>query len=191
MLSLPYKGATKDYITQTYHNGHKALDMVYYSSLYKYSYGVPLCAPEDVEIIKIAGDVYTPETTEDDKRGFGVWMKGLETGYTHWFLHTQVLLPVNVGDTVRRGQIVAFMGNSGNVYSNGVYVPLEKRRTAPYPGSHLHWELYDKKYKLGGIKRLINPLESIDWTREPVYTNADYLKALAVVVGKAAGLLKK
>jgi hypothetical protein len=167
--------------------------MVSYAAPFIGGYGAPLCAPEEVEIIRISGDVLTPDDFSDDALGFGVWMKGLETGMTHWFHHTQVLLPVNVGQTVKRGQIVAFMGNSGEVYSGGVPVPADpKVRYNPnYPGVHLHWEMNEKGYRLGGPKRLLDPRAHIDWTLQPTYTTGDLLKAYSVVVGKAAGLIAK
>lgn len=191
MLSAPFKGASLNNITQTYHPAHKALDIVSFSRPFINGYGTPLCAPEDVEIVLIRGDAYTPDDISDETNGFGVFMKGLETGFTHLFWHTQVILPVKMGDRVKRGQIVAFMGNSGEVYSSGTYVPLEERTTPPFPGTHLHWELFDENYRIGGAKRFLNPLDYVDWNIQPTYTNADHLKALAVVVGKAAGLLSK
>lgn len=189
MISAPYKGAVKEHITQTYHGGHPALDMAGRPS--NVMYGVPLCAPEDCEILLIRGDTYTPETDENLKRGFGIWLKGLETGFVHLFWHNQPIHPVFVGQTVKRGQIVAFMGNTGNVYSDNTYVPIEGRTRPPYRGTHLHWELYDKTYRIGGRKPFLNPLEHIDWRSQPTYTNAEHMKALAVVIGKAAGLLNK
>lgn len=188
MLSAPYKGAVKELITQTYHSEHPALDMAGYPSAVMY--GVPLCAPEDCEVILTRGDVYDPRNYKDELRGFSVWLKGLETGLTHFYHHLQPVLPVKTGDKIARGKIVAFMGNSGNVYSYGVYVPVEKRQ-APYPGTHLHWEVYDQTYRIGGRKYFVNPLPLIDWRSQPTYTTAEHAKALAVVYGKAMGLLTK
>lgn len=189
MISTPYKGASLDLITQTYHPEHPALDMVFRSLLYPWSYGVPLCAPENSEVIGIRGDVYDPSNYNDEARGFSIWLKGKETGCTHFFHHLQPVLPTKIGDQIKRGQIVAFMGNSGLVRRNGIYVPLEQRTTPPYPGSHVHYEMYDEKYKLGAKKRFLNPLDFIDWNSGPTYTTTDHLKALLIVKGKAVGLL--
>lgn len=189
MLSAPYKGAIKEHITQTYHDKHKALDIVGRSSFA--SYGTPLCAPEDCQVIRITGDTWTPETDENLRRGYGIYLLGLETGLTHFFWHTQPILPVYVGDIVKRGKIVAFMGNTGNVYSDGVAVPIEERKHPPYRGTHLHYELFDKGYRLGGAKRPLNPLDHIDWYDQPQYTKAELIAAYSIVLGKMSRLLSK
>ncbi len=47
----------------------------------------------------------------------------------------------NIGDTVVAGSLLASMGNTGDVYSQGLPVPISKRPYPPYPGTHLHWQL--------------------------------------------------
>jgi murein DD-endopeptidase MepM/ murein hydrolase activator NlpD len=46
-----------------------------------------------------------------------------------------------VGDRVSAGDLVASMGNTGDVYSGGLSVPVSQRLTPPYPGTHLHLQL--------------------------------------------------
>jgi murein DD-endopeptidase MepM/ murein hydrolase activator NlpD len=46
-----------------------------------------------------------------------------------------------VGDTVPVGSLLASMGNTGDVYYQGLPVPVSQRDKAPYPGTHLHWQL--------------------------------------------------
>jgi murein DD-endopeptidase MepM/ murein hydrolase activator NlpD len=48
---------------------------------------------------------------------------------------------VKVGDTVVSGSLLASMGNTGTVYSQGLPVPTAARSKPPYPGTHLHWQL--------------------------------------------------
>jgi murein DD-endopeptidase MepM/ murein hydrolase activator NlpD len=45
-----------------------------------------------------------------------------------------------VGDTVVAGSLVASMGNTGDVFSQGLPVPIAKRNKPPYPGTHLHFQ---------------------------------------------------
>lgn len=46
-----------------------------------------------------------------------------------------------VGDFVPRGALLASMGNTGDVYSQGLPVTPAARTKPPYPGTHLHWQL--------------------------------------------------
>lgn len=56
---------------------------------------------------------------------------------------------VNVGDTVSRGQVIATMGNTGNV------IPVPSA-SAPYLGTHLHFCLYIGEPYNGGYA--VNPM---------------------------------
>lgn len=47
----------------------------------------------------------------------------------------------NIGDTVVADSLLASMGNTGDVYSQGLPVPVSQRSKPPYPGTHLHWQL--------------------------------------------------
>ena len=187
-LSIPYKGATPNHVSQTFHSGHKGLDMVVFAA--NNGYGTPLTAPEDVKVLRIIGDTYTPGSNRKLEHGYGLFMKGLETGFTHFYWHTLPILPVSVGQVVRRGEIVAFMGNAGNVRSGGVYVPIEQRTKKPYAGTHLHYELMSPEYRLGGVKRPLNPLDYLDWGLEPTYGIFGLVGAVSAVVAKALHLTK-
>jgi len=188
-ISVPFYGATIDSISQTYHGKHPALDMVCSSKTSPLGYGTPLTAPEDCEVLRITGDTYTPGSSGNLKRGYGIYLTGLETGCTHFFWHTLPIMPVNVGQKVSRGKIVAFMGNAGAVYSNDNYVPLSERTTPPYNGTHLHWEMMGPGYIFTEPKNWVNPLDYIDWGSFPAYSNYDFLKASSVVLGKIVGLV--
>ena len=180
----PYKNFSLANVTQGYNNLHHAIDSIPFRKEGLGGYGTPLVAPEKVTI----GKVYTINTPREDddnalmKNGFGLWMKG-ESGYEHLYWHTQPILPVKTGDVVERGTIVAYVGNSGNVYSGGEYVPVEERNIPNFRGTHLHQQVV-----LSG--QLLNPLDFIDMETEPSYTIFDELKAMAITLGKISGLLK-
>ncbi len=188
-LTKPFKGMTVANISQTYHEGHKALDLCKPSSIA--SYGTPLCAPEDCTVLNISGDKYTPDSTKGLKNGYGIYLKGMETGYSYLFWHIMPIVPVNIGDTVKRGSIVAFMGNAGLVYVGNTYVPLEERTASPFKGTHLHLEMFDKGYQLFSAKKFVNPLDHIDFSLEPGYSNVDVMKATVFVFKKILSLTSK
>jgi len=182
----PYKDATPARITQGFHEEHKALDMI--SQMTYLGSGVPLVAPEDVLILAIVGDKYTPGDIEPRKKGWGLFMKGLESGHVHLFWHTEPIFPVSMGETVKRGKIVAYMGNSGLVYTNGVYVPITERYTKK--GTHLHWE-YFKSYVANKKSGFMDPQPLIDWSLSPTYTRAEQLSAAAKTLLRTYQLISK
>lgn len=172
---------TKDHITQTFHSKHPALDIV--GNDVNYGYGTPLCAPENCTVMGIT----TESLSHDNKaleHGYGIRLRGQETGYEYLYWHTLPIFPVWGGDSVKRGQIVAFMGNAGMVYVGGVYVPLEKRTKSPFAGTHLHIEMYEGSGKS-------NPLPLINWSWEPNWTYRDYLIAMVAVLKKKVKLLTR
>lgn len=79
------------------------------------------------------------------------------------------------------------MGNAGKVYSNGIYVPIEKRTIAPFSGTHLHLQTYVPGHPLAFIKGgELDPMDLVDFNLEPNYSIVDHIKALAVVIKKMA-----
>lgn len=185
ILSLPQWGMNEAHISQTYHEGHKALDIIPASRTF-FGYGVPLTAPEMVRIERITGDTFTPGNEKNLERGYGIWMKGLETGFTHLYWHVLPILPVWGGDVIARGKIVAYMGNAGLVRRNGVYVPLEQRTTPAFPGTHLHWEMFDSAFTFKKAGHEVNQIPHLNFLWQPTYTNTDQLAAAAVVLKKMA-----
>ena len=186
-LSAPYKGADSAHISQHFKTGvHPALDMVQESKTY--GYGTPLCAPENCEVLFFEESKLTPDVDGYITKGRGIFMKGLETGQVHLYWHTLPVFPVRVGDLVRRGQIVAYMGNAGLVYSNNVYVPIAERRTT-FRGTHLHWEVYSPEYRLGGAKPFVNFEDQVDWTLQPTYGNKEIITATTAVLGKISKII--
>ncbi len=183
--SAPYKGCTAKDISQGWKmNEHTALDIIKRDE--QKGRATPLTAPEDVQIVRISGETLTHDTTRLEN-GYGVYMKGLESGTYHLYWHAYPTFPVKVGDIVRRGQIVAFMSNSGKVYSKGVYVPI-KDRLHTDDGTHLHWENFED---LQGFRK-INTFDftgRIDWNLQPTYTWMEHKLAILKAVLKAQQLL--
>ncbi len=189
MLSLPFKKFTKNNISQTYHAKHKAVDLATYTHN---GFGEPLCAPENCRIDRIVESLEIDGKLDKFEKGYGIWMTGLETGMIHLYWHTWGSIPVNGGDIVQRGQIVAFMGNSGNVYGGGRYIPVEERLVKPFLGTHLHYTLYAKGHKVGQyVGDELNPLDYFNWNWQPTYTQVDYLKTVAKTLSKMVKLLNK
>ena len=182
-LTKFFKNFKPDNISQTYHAGHLALDIVSEGKGLINGYGKPLCAPEQCLVLGISGDTYSPDNHTAITKGYGVRLRGMETGHEYLFWHCMPLFPVWGGQTVQRGQIVAYMANSGNVYMGTKYVPIEQRLVPPYRGTHLHFEMFK-----GGNR--ISPLSHINWSWEPNYTLFDQMKAFVVVLEKAVKLRK-
>jgi len=57
--------------------------------------------------------------------------------YVYW--HTMSNLQVKKGSWYEQGEICAYEGGSGIVYSGQVEVPDSQKGIPPYPGTHLHW----------------------------------------------------
>ena len=190
-LTPPYKGAIPAKITQGFHAKHKAVDMISFSPATTLGSGTLLVAPEDVEVIRIIGDGYSmteKEAIAARTRGWGIFLKGLETGKVHLYWHCPPYFPVDEGEIVKRGKIVAFMGNSGTVYAGGVYVPITERYT--HRGAHLHWEMLNT-YRNGVKRGWSDPSAIIDWDLKPTYTLVEELGAYVKVLLKMSKVIKK
>lgn len=178
MISTFFKNMTRNDVTQIYHAGHKALDID--GNETHYGYGTPLCAPEMCLVLGITDE--GPKGSEKElANGYGISLKGLETGMTYLYWHCLPMFPVHGGDTVKRGQIVAFMGNAGPVTKWGKTVPLSERTKTPFAGTHVHVQVEKDGKRL-------DPLPLINFNWQPQYTTADYLVAMIAVFKK---ILKK
>lgn len=173
-LSTFFKGMTLNSITQVYHAGHKALDII--GNKTNFGYGTPLCAPENCLVLGITKEELSHDN-KDLEHGYGIKLKGLETGMEYLYWHCLPIFPVYGGNTVKRGQIVAYMGNAGLVYQGGQYVPLEQRTTNPFHGTHLHVQV-----EKDGVR--IDPLPLINFQWQPTYTLSDFISATLVVLKK-------
>lgn len=176
MLTLFFRGMKPYHLTQGFHDKHQALDIVG-------TYGTPLCAPENCLVLGIRGDTFTPEDNTNTIKGYGIRLKGLETNTEYLFWHCLPYFPVWGGDTVKRGGIIAFMGNSGYVLVGGKEVQVDERLSPTKPGTHLHIEA-----ELNGNR--IDPLPLINWSWQPTWGYYDLLKATLVCVSKMARNVK-
>lgn len=176
MIGKFFKGFTIDKITQGFHDGHPALDIVN-------TYGTPLCSAEDGHVMGLRGDGADglSESLAELAYGYGIRIKG-DSGDEYLYWHCMPMFPVSAGDRVTRGQIIAYMGNSGHVVVNGVDVPVENRLDTNHPGTHLHIE-----YTHNGVR--IDPLPLIDWSLEPNYSKLDVITATVKVVRKIVALI--
>jgi len=101
---------TKGVITQGYHRGHYALDIANKINTPIYS------AADGIVLKSVSGWNY----------GFGKYIiidhgNGVETLYAH-----NNVLKVRTGDMVKAGELIALMGNTGNVWGpTGVHLHLE------------------------------------------------------------------
>lgn len=183
MITKPFKGCKSQNISQKFHQGHKAIDWVSF-------YGTPICAPEKVRIEWVIGDGYTPDSYEPLRRGYGVWMTGLETGQVYVYWHFLPYLPVSNGDIVERGKIVGYMGNSGLVRAGGVDVPIEERTKAPHAGTHLHQVVFSEGHNIGSWKGdEIDPLTVTSFT-EPTYSIIDEINSMTKSLSKILKIIK-
>ncbi len=107
-ICRPYKKANISHITQNFHKKHKAIDIAY-------KYGTFLVAPENCVVERITTPDKINNSTSDLERGYGLLMKSItgDRRYAYW--HCLPIFPVEEGETVLQGQIVAQMGNSGYV----------------------------------------------------------------------------
>src|SRR3990167_2940891 len=169
MTLKPYKRFTVLDVTQGFHSGHQAIDCV----PQKGAYGKPLVAPEKVVIEQVVTPSRVDESLKDLEYGYGVWMRGQETGDRYLYWHCLPVFPVWGGDIIEKGQIVAFIGNAGNVYRGGVYVPLYERATS-HKGTHLH--LIHQK---NGV-----PVDPLPLEEEPTYTTLDFMLAMMKTLAK-------
>lgn len=169
MLCVPYIGAKPSDITQRF--GAKQIQGGIHTGVDfcpKGAYGKFLLAPELCEVEKIITD----DTLDNDyypklQKGYGIMLRSLINNNRQYLLwHCCQVFPVKVGQTLKQGDAIAQMGNSGMCYSGGVYVPLKDRNSGK--GSHLHYEL-----RVNGSYADILPL--IDFTL-PVHL--DTIKAV-------------
>lgn len=167
-LCKPFKTATPKSITQGYSPSHLAND-------FTSAYGTFLVSPFNgkVNVITGAETITTNSNPSFElKRGNGIRIVSIEDptiSVMYW--HTLPFFPVKVGDTVLQGQVIAMMGNSGYVESNGIVVPYELRDNAPYLGTHVH-------ITIGTATEYWDYSKLIDWNIEIKYDIITTIKSI-------------
>jgi len=120
------------------------------------------------------------------ERGFGIKLQSLrnpDVYYLYW--HCLPRFPVNVGDKVVQGQIVAQMGNSGFVLVRGIPIHVNVRNIPPYLGTHLHIE---RRIEKNGIVEYTDITKFIDYS---IPINYDILTAVKNILQKIINIINK
>ena len=110
-------------ITQTYHSAHLGVDFGWNDGAYNHP---PIVAIEDGYVVGCA-DGYA--NTYPNQRIYGNYVN-IKHSDEWWSMYGHLLkgLTVKLGDRVRKGQVIGYMGNSG--YSNGQHLHFELRQGA-------------------------------------------------------------
>jgi len=120
-------------ITQAYREGHGGIDIV------REGYQLDnIVAHSDGTVVQVISDVRVATPNEATNPGNMVRIdhgNGYQTRYLHLAYNS---VKVRVGDKVRKGQVIGYMGNTGNTF-----------------GAHLHFEVLKDGNK-------INPTEYLD-----------------------------
>ena len=129
-------------ITQYYSDSHKALDIAsnYGSNIYSASNGV---------VYTVKGGCIAGDITCNGKGGNYVIIKHDDNIHYSTYMHLRNFI-VKEGDKVSAGEIIGYMGNTGNV----IPVPPDSNSKN---GKHLHFVIYNGIPYRGGVE--INPLK--------------------------------
>jgi len=152
---LPFEGSTTINTGSPYHTGasSEALD-------FGLSYGQEVYAAGDGKVITASyGWNY----------GFGNLIKIQHTnGYVSIYAHLSEIV-VSAGESVKSGQLIGRVGNSGNV--------IPKPTSAdPQSGKHLHFEVRDTSNQSIKISNLVSGISGLTATGPPpVYSISGYI----------------
>ena len=135
--------------------GHNGVDIVSF-------HGDSIYCPEDGTIVRTY-DISHGSVTA----GFGIWLVGNpdENNESNiWILwHTMSNLNCIEGQKVKQGDVLAYEGDSGSVYTGGVQVPDSKKGLPPYPGTHLHWGKIKAKRVLESSNQCLANLQGVSY----------------------------
>ena len=171
-LCVPYKGFQLSHITQQWSDTHKAFDIAKPIG----SYGTFLVAMENC----IVENIMTAENWDTGwelERGYGILLRSItnpEVKYSYW--HCLPRFSVNIGEIVIRGQVIAMMGNTGFVLSNGKVVLAENKLKYPFPGAHVHLSCPQ------------DTIDRIDWS---IPINFDIITVISLTLKQILNFLKK
>lgn len=138
--TFPVEG--KYVITTNYSSNHQALDIYDYNG-----YGSNILAANSGTIIKVNTNCNIGDLSCNGKRGNYIIIKHNIKNYYTVYMHLKSSY-VKEGDKVSSGDVIASMGNTGNV----IPVPTYNN---PYNGTHLHFCLFIGEPYNGGYP--INP----------------------------------
>lgn len=128
-------------ITTYFSAGHKALD------IFK-GYGTNIYAANNGVVTTVKAGCIAGNLACNGRGGNYVIIKHNSSNYYTVYMHLKDI-HVKVGDNVSKGQVIASMGNTGNV----IPVPTA---SSPYLGTHLHFCLYIGEPYRGGYA--VNPM---------------------------------
>ena len=128
-------------ITTYFSAGHKALD------IFK-GYGTNIYAANNGVVTTVKAGCIAGNLACNGRGGNYVVVKHNSSNYYTVYMHLKDI-HVKVGDNVSKGQVIASMGNTGNV----IPVPTA---ASPYLGTHLHFCLYIGEPYRGGYA--VNPM---------------------------------
>lgn len=128
-------------ITTYFSAGHKALD------IFK-GYGTNIYAANNGVVTTVKAGCIAGNLACNGRGGNYVIIKHNSSNYYTVYMHLKDI-HVKVGDNVSKGQVIASMGNTGNV----IPVPTA---VSPYLGTHLHFCLYIGEPYRGGYA--VNPM---------------------------------
>ena len=128
-------------ITTYFSAGHKALD------IFK-GYGTNIYAANNGVVTMVKAGCIAGNLACNGRGGNYVVIKHNSSNYYTVYMHLKDI-HVKVGDNVSKGQVIASMGNTGNV----IPVPTA---ASPYLGTHLHFCLYVGEPYRGGYA--VNPM---------------------------------
>ena len=128
-------------ITTYFSAGHKALD------IFK-GYGTNIYAANNGVVTTVKAGCIAGNLVCNGRGGNYVVIKHNSSNYYTVYMHLKDI-HVKVGDNVSKGQVIASMGNTGNV----IPVPTA---ASPYLGTHLHFCLYIGEPYRGGYA--VNPM---------------------------------
>ena len=136
-------------ITQEYNSSHPALDLV--GNNYTLDYVV---AHSDGRVIAYQ-DGYDNIKGSIGRVAYGNYVKiDNGNGYSTLYAHMQKGLLVKNGESVKKGQRIGYMWDSGNAYGKHLHFEVLKNDTRINPNEYLNNSLYEennKKYKIGDV----------------------------------------
>ncbi len=130
-------------VTQDFGSGHSAIDFGVY-------YGDPIVASMSGTVIAAYDEGYFSK--DNILWTYGTYVVIQHDGYRTYYAHLSSRT-VSIGDTVEKGQVIGYSGNTGRVNSSS---------GGPYAGTHLHFEIR-KYYPSLGVYHTVDPALYLPW----------------------------